>query len=135
MPRARAERIERIVLEHLRFRDVFAMREAKLLRWVSEPHFPELLEFHRADASTLDGNLSAYLFCLERWTEMRRRASAGDLPKLVTGQDLIDLGLRPGPRFSQLLEELEDLVLERRIRSRAEAIDWVIERVSREKKS
>jgi hypothetical protein len=53
---------------------------------------------------------------------------------MISGQDLIDLGLKPGPRFSQLLEELEDLVLEGAVRTREAAIDWVIERVSSDKR-
>ena len=35
---------------------------------------------------------------------------------LLTGRDLIDAGLIPGPRFKQLLQDLEDAQLENRLR-------------------
>lgn len=41
---------------------------------------------------------------------------------LVTGGDLKQLGLSPGPRFRTILERIEDEVLERRIATRDEAL-------------
>ena len=46
----------------------------------------------------------------------------------LKGQDLIAQGLEPGPIFSKILNELEDLQLEGRIRSRQEALDWLHEK-------
>jgi poly(A) polymerase len=42
---------------------------------------------------------------------------------LVDGNDLIELGFRPGPAFSRLLEAVYDAQLEGRVTSRAEALD------------
>ncbi|MGH8068074.1 MAG: hypothetical protein ACRERE_23160 [Candidatus Entotheonellia bacterium] len=47
-------------------------------------------------------------------------------PRLVTGHDLQQLfNLTPGPRFKSLLDELEVAQVEGRIRTRAEALQWV----------
>jgi poly(A) polymerase len=47
-------------------------------------------------------------------------------PRLVTGRDLQQLfNLTPGPRFKTLLDELELARVEGRIRTRAEALQWV----------
>ncbi|MEO0119516.1 MAG: HD domain-containing protein [candidate division WOR-3 bacterium] len=45
--------------------------------------------------------------------------------RLITGYDLIDLGLKPGPIFKKILQEIEDLYLEGKIRNKKEAIDYV----------
>ncbi|NJK88336.1 MAG: hypothetical protein HC923_02370 [Myxococcales bacterium] len=44
---------------------------------------------------------------------------------LLRGEDLTALGLVPGPRFKRLLDDLDDTVLARRVRTREEALDWV----------
>ncbi len=45
--------------------------------------------------------------------------------RLVTGYDLIDLGLKPGPIFKQILSEIEELTLDGVIRSKEEGIEYV----------
>ena len=46
-------------------------------------------------------------------------------PPLLSGHDLIQMGLTPGPRFAQLLEAAYDAQLEGHLRSRAEALNWM----------
>jgi len=44
---------------------------------------------------------------------------------LVTGNDLIALGMKPGPRFGEILEAVETRQLEGAFKTREEALDWV----------
>ncbi|MEO7098138.1 MAG: CCA tRNA nucleotidyltransferase, partial [Luteolibacter sp.] len=44
---------------------------------------------------------------------------------LVTGRDLIKLGLKPGPRFKEILETIQTEQLEGRITDREPALEWV----------
>ncbi|MEM8946414.1 MAG: CCA tRNA nucleotidyltransferase [Planctomycetota bacterium] len=46
-------------------------------------------------------------------------------PLLLTGDDLVAQGLRPGKYFGQLLEELRDAQLEQKVETRSQALDWV----------
>ena len=46
-------------------------------------------------------------------------------PPLVRGDDLIALGLKPGPKFGEILEAVETQQLEGKLRTREEALDWV----------
>jgi poly(A) polymerase len=55
-------------------------------------------------------------------------------PKLVTGQDLIDIGLTPGPVFRELLEEVEKAQVSGDISDRADALK-IIEGIIRERRS
>lgn len=46
-------------------------------------------------------------------------------PPLVNGDDLIRMGLQPGPDFRRLLDGVYDAQLEGRVRDRQEALAWV----------
>ena len=46
-------------------------------------------------------------------------------PPLITGRDLIALGLPPGPSFSDILEAVQSRQLEGTLRSREEALAYV----------
>jgi poly(A) polymerase len=46
-------------------------------------------------------------------------------PPLITGRDLIELGLKPGPRFSEILEAVQSRQLEGTLTSPEEALAWV----------
>ena len=48
-------------------------------------------------------------------------------PPLVRGDDLIALGLKPGPRFGEILEAVETRQLEGALTNREEALAWVKE--------
>jgi tRNA nucleotidyltransferase/poly(A) polymerase len=125
LSRADAERVAAIVADHLKFRDTFQMREATLQRFVREPHFGELLALHRADAAATDGNLAYYEFCR---TRLETLARSPETPRLLDGSDLIQLGLKPGPEFSEILRVVEDLALEGTLRSKEQALEYVVKR-------
>lgn len=47
------------------------------------------------------------------------------IKRLVTGDDLIALGMRPGPVFRVILQELEDLQIEGKITTKEEGIEYL----------
>lgn len=130
MSREEIDRVGRLLEELPRFRDAFKMRDSTLARFVREPGFEEALALHRADATIADGNLACYEFCRSRWLEMREAAAGGLDPaqsgKILDGKDLIQLGLRPGPEFSEILRVVEDLALEKRLHTKEEALEYVV---------
>lgn len=48
-----------------------------------------------------------------------------DPPPLVVGQDLQNLGLKPGPAFRVLLDRVRTLQLDDRLRNREQALEWL----------
>jgi poly(A) polymerase len=101
------------------------MREATLERFVRQPGFAELLELHRAQSIASDGNLAFYEFCLSRHQDALRSDAALN-PKLIDGKDLIQLGFKPGPEFSNILRTVEDMALEKKLLSKEQALEFVI---------
>jgi poly(A) polymerase len=125
LSRADIQRMAVLIEDHLKFKDVFQMREATLERFVREAHFEELLALHCADAAATDGNLAFYEFCKSRF-DLARSSPMGGIGRLVDGTDLIQLGFKPGPEFSEILRVVEDLALEKKLRSKEQALEYVI---------
>jgi poly(A) polymerase len=116
------EQIEVLVANHLRFKDVRQMRPATLKRFVRLPRFEEHLELHRLDCLSSHGSLEAYDFVqqfLARTPPEQVRP-----PRLVTGNDLKDMGMRPGPRFKEILLAVEEAQLDGRFSDRESALQF-----------
>ncbi len=126
MSRQDCDSIAAMVADHLKFKEVFEMRESTLVRFVRQPHFAELLELHRADALATDGNLAFHDFCRSR-LDAFQKGEGRDLPRLIDGTDLIQLGFKPGPEFSEILRIVEDLAIERRLVSKDQALEFVVQ--------
>jgi len=114
------DRVVALVGRHMVFKDVMQMREAKLRRLVAEAELPELLELHRADSAASHGDLSTY-----EWVRTFLERLAGEPPvppPLITGADVLALGLAPGPAVGRILRAVENARLEGEIRTREEAL-------------
>jgi poly(A) polymerase len=126
---AQTELICALVAEHLRFKDAFQMRVSTLKRFLSMDRFDLHLELHRLDCMASHKNLDAYEFCKKKWEEFK--ALPPPPLKLVTGKDLIALGLKPGPRFSEIIRSVEDSILEGTVKTREEALEFVKSQLSK----
>jgi len=125
------DQIEKIVLcvrEHMRFQFVKEMRPAKLKRILARDTFPEELELHRIDCAASHRNLENYEFLKTKAAEMPPETVKPE--PLLNGHDLLALGLRPGPMVGQILREVEELQLEERLKSRAEALEFARSRAA-----
>jgi poly(A) polymerase len=118
-----AEQIETLVANHLRFKDVFAMRPATLKRFVRLPNFDQHLELHRLDCLASHRMLDAYEFV----NRFIRETPPDEVrpARLMSGEDLIEMGLEPGPRFKEILDTVEEAQLEGRLKDRREALQFV----------
>jgi poly(A) polymerase len=115
------------VAEHMRFQFVKEMRPAKLKRILARETFPDELELHRIDCASSHGNLDNYEFLKQKAAAMPPEVLRP--PPLVTGHDVIALGLTPGPLVGQILREVEEAQLEERLQSREEALAFARRRV------
>lgn len=121
--REQIERVTALVKQHMAFKDVQKMRPATRKRFLRQPHFDEHLALHKLDCLACHGDLTLYDFCVNELE--RETPETLSPPPLLTGADLIALGLKPGPTFGKILKELEDLQLEGALRSRDEALAHV----------
>jgi putative nucleotidyltransferase with HDIG domain len=121
--RAEIEATVEAVRQHMVFKDVPNMRIAKLKRFMARPTFGDELELHRVDCASSHGMLDNYEFLTRKREEFANEPIIP--PPLVRGNDLIALGMKPGPRFGEILEAVETQQLEGELRDRDEALAWI----------
>ena len=126
-----SEQILALVANHMRFKDVEQMKASTLKRFVRLPRFEEHLELHRLDCLSSHRHLESYTFIQQVLAEtppeqIRPR-------RLLTGDDLQEMGYKPGPIFTEILRSVEDAQLEGQLRSRQEAEEYVRKRFGRKK--
>ena len=122
------EQIAALVANHLRFKDAPQMKPATLKRFVRLDRFEEHLELHRLDCLSSHRNLDNYVYVRKFLDETPPDEVRP--PRLITGEDLKQLGFRPGPRFKEILRSIEDAQLNGKIRTREDAFQLVADEYS-----
>jgi poly(A) polymerase len=115
-----------LVARHMVWINLPKMREAKLRRFAADPLFEGHCALHRLDCMGSHGDLSLLEFAVT--ARERFEAEPPRAPRILTGDDLRDLGLSPGPSFARILRAVEDAWLERRLASKEEALAFVRDR-------
>ncbi|HWY51868.1 MAG TPA: CCA tRNA nucleotidyltransferase [Chthoniobacterales bacterium] len=121
--RAEIDAVVEMVRQHMVFKDVPKMRVAKLKRFMARSTFEEELELHRVDCASSHGMMDNYEFLLRKREEFANEPIIP--PPLVRGGDLIALGMKPGPKFGEILEAVETQQLEGALKDRQQALDWI----------
>ena len=120
---AERERVTWLVEKHQYLADARQMRTSRLKPILAHPGIRELLALHRADALASDRSVDHVEYCeqlLKEWT-------AADLipPPLLTGDDLKQRGLEPGPHFKTLLDAVREAQLDGTIETAEQAWELV----------
>jgi poly(A) polymerase len=121
---ADTRQIESLVANHMRFKDATGMRPSTLKRFVRLPRFEEEhMELHRLDCLASHRMLDNYEY-VQRF--LRETPSDEVRPlRLVTGEDLKQMGYCPGPLFREALSSVEEAQLNGLVRNRDEALAFV----------
>jgi poly(A) polymerase len=119
------EQILALIKHHMQFGDVMQMKQSTLKRFLRLPKFEEHLALHRADCLSSHGKLDMYEYAKKHLEEMGEEQIRP--PLLLTGNDLIAAGYKPGPGFKAMLEAAEDAQLEGSVKTRQQALRLVRE--------
>ncbi len=122
-PAEEIRQVEALVAHHMRFKDAPRMKESTLKRFLRMDRFDEHLELHRLDCLSSHGMLGNWEFAMEKIRETPPEALRP--LRLLSGDDLIAAGFRPGPEFRRWLDAVETAQLEGRISTREEALELV----------
>ena len=109
MSNSRKNRIVNLVGKHMQLLNVREMRESTRRRLFRQDYFKELLELHRVDCLGGSGRLDTYNLCvseLDSISQLELRPA-----RILSGRDLIELGIRPGPDIGGILLKIEDAQL------------------------
>jgi len=121
--RAEIDATVEAVANHMVFKDVQQMRVAKLKRFLARPYIEDELELHRVDCTSSHGMLDNYEYLNAKREEFANEPLIP--PPLITGRELIALGLKPGPRFAEILEAVQSRQLEGTLKTSEEALEWI----------
>ncbi|MGO8838648.1 MAG: CCA tRNA nucleotidyltransferase [Limisphaerales bacterium] len=122
-PNRQIEEIVACVRQHMQFKDVKQMRKATLRRLLMRKTFPLELELHRLDCLGSHGDLGNHDFLVGQAAELKKKPAIR--PPLLTGDDLIALGLKPGPALGALLNEVREKQLQDELKTPRQARTWV----------
>jgi poly(A) polymerase len=99
------------------------LRPSRLFPLLVQPGVGELIALYRAEAVAAGETIHHIEFC-----ERLLRETPPDVldpPPLLTGHDLHQLGLKPGPEFRRILAIVRESQLDAEVRSREEALKLV----------
>ncbi len=117
------EQIKSLVENHMRFADAMRMKESTLKRFMRLAKFDEHLALHRIDCLGSHGQLDLYDFVRQRYQQTPPEEIRPE--PLITGRDLIAVGLTPGPSFKDILSAVEDAQLEGKLHTKEDAMAFV----------
>lgn len=114
------ERVVWLTANRSAFQNAEQQAKSKLYPLLVHPGALELMELTALDGSTVDAD-----WC----SQVRLLTPIGELnpPPLLTGDDLKRMGLKPGPQFKKLLDEVRTLQLDGRLKSQGEAEEKIRE--------
>jgi poly(A) polymerase len=127
-PRKTIDLIVNCVRNHMQFKDSQQMRRATLRRLLLRPSFPIELELHRLDCLGSSRNLEHYHFLLRQAEELARQPALR--PALLTGDDLIHLGMKPGKSLGAMLAEIREKQLADELKTARAARAWVKQKLA-----
>ena len=125
-PNKQTEEIVEAVRHHMQFKDVKQMRKATLRRLLLRETFPLELELHRLDCLGSFGDLEHFNFLVEQAEELKHQPQIR--PPLLTGNDLLALGVPPGKALGALLAEIRERQLADELKTPDEARAWAKEK-------
>lgn len=121
-----------LVANHMRIFKIREMRPAKQRAFLLNPKFLDLIELTIADASgtiPVDREYIEYVKSIAKQAkDLRKIEHSRTNLDLLTGDDLIALGLEPSQSFKEILEDIHDLQISGKIKSKEEARDYVREK-------
>jgi poly(A) polymerase len=126
------ERVEWLVEKHQVLADARQLRPSKLKGLLVHPGIDELLALHRADALASGRGTDHVEYCEQL---LREWSAAGVLnpPPLLTGNDLLEMGVEQGPVYKRLLDAVREAQLDGSLTTAAGARELVERLLAKEK--
>ena len=109
------------IRNHMRFAYVREMRKSKLASLMQQPFFGLELELHRLDCISCHRKMACFNFLLEAYCSRKEP----EPQSLISGRELIALGVKPGKEMGNILRKLKQLQLSGVIISAEQALEYV----------
>jgi poly(A) polymerase len=118
-----------LIANHMKIGQIEKMRPSRRVAFLTDPKFRDLIELARADARGTYPINDRFIRQIEKEVASAQKQvekSKGlTRKKLISGDDLVMMGLEPSLMFKQILEEIDDLTIAGKIKSKTEGIDYI----------
>ena len=121
-PNSVVETVTSHVKNHMKFFAVRGMKVSTLLKFARTPNFSELFELGRLDVSASNNDFTDLNFLTDF---LASHAAELTSTRLVNGNDLLALGVVPGPVFKTLLDAVEVEQMEGRVTTKEAALEFL----------
>ena len=109
-----------LVHNHMKMHHWNQMNKSTRIKMCRNKYFKNLIELAAAGGKgAASGDQTSEI------REFYEEVPVAAAPKLITGDDLIDLGFPPGKIFGTIIDKVEDLHLEGDLKTREEAIEYI----------
>lgn len=125
-PRRTVEEVKWLVEHHMMMVPLVEMPKGRKRHWFLHPYFLNLMQVFKADAEgTRPTNLSLYNDILNLYRKTMEEMPREPKP-LLTGNDVMEeLGIEPGQRVGEVLDELREKQLAKELETREQALKWL----------
>ncbi|MCX8156779.1 MAG: CCA tRNA nucleotidyltransferase [Verrucomicrobiae bacterium] len=128
-PNAEREALVECVRSHMKYHQARQMRRSTLRRLLLRPTAALEVELHRLDCASSGRDLANYEFLQQARRDLAAQPAL--TRPLLTGKDLLALGLSPGPAVGQLLKEAREKQLQGELQTPEDARSWACRKLSR----
>jgi tRNA nucleotidyltransferase/poly(A) polymerase len=112
-----------LVADHMKVHTAVDMKKSTLRKLMAQSHFEDLIKLGWADTASSKNDFTDLNRLLARVADLRTQEV---MPKpMITGKHLIDLGMKPGPKFKELLTVCFDHQLEHGFEDEAHAMGFL----------
>ncbi len=120
------QHVEFLCKYHMNLFQILDMSYKNQVKWFLKPWFLDLLEIHKYDTlGTEPADISMYQKIKDLYHNTVKDLPE-QFPKLVSGQDIMQiLNIPAGPRLGEILEDIYDLQIEKKLNSRSQALDYI----------
>ena len=116
-----------LVENHMKLMHAKKMRKSKLKMLMAHEYFEDLLKLHEADCLASSGNIDTVDCIKQKKIEFAENKEEIKPKLLIGGDDLRDLGFKPGKIYGEILKKVYEQQLENHLTCREEALNFVKE--------
>lgn len=120
--------VKNLVTDHMKSHHTKEFKKSTLKKYLALPYINELLILNKADALSASRSVEYVEYIEEKLNEFEPEEIKP--APFVNGYDLIELGLKPGPMFKILLDEMMDFQLEEIVTNRKQAFKVLRDKVN-----
>ena len=125
-PKKTVEEVCWLVEHHMMMVPLVEMPEGRKRHWFLHPYFLNLMQLFKADAEgTLPTDLSLYEKILKLYRKTMKEMPKEPKP-LLTGHNVMkELGIKPGEKVGEVLDELREKQLAGDLKTEKKALEWL----------